>query len=270
VRFFGVSEFNRIVIHRDMPRLPLSHTDLNLNNTLVLDPVMGDSGAFYVPPAEATIYQSLLPYCDLLLPNQFELETLTEMKIENLSNLLEAVSLLHQRYKVPHVFITSTQFQNNSEAELKQASEELTLIGSTARSDGRPRPFLIRAPYLPVYFTGTGDMFAALMTSRLRESVERSGLHKVHSWVSPDDVSALDLPLAKAAESVVASMQAVLSKTYEHYGSVRAEYDGKDENHDKDKNLRLMKAVELRVVGNMEALYNPPNMERYRAQNVHV
>lgn len=40
----------------------------------VLDPVMGDNGRVYVAPDVVPAYKSLVPYADLILPNQFEAE----------------------------------------------------------------------------------------------------------------------------------------------------------------------------------------------------
>jgi pyridoxine kinase len=40
----------------------------------VLDPVMGDNGRLYVAPEVVPEYKALLPYADLVLPNQFEAE----------------------------------------------------------------------------------------------------------------------------------------------------------------------------------------------------
>jgi pyridoxine kinase len=227
---------------------------------------MGDSGAFYVPAAEAPIYRSLLPMCHLLLPNQFELETLAGSKITTLASLTHAVGVLHKEHNVPHVFVTSTQPQDTPNQEVST----LTLIGSTARSDGEARPFLIKAPYFPVYFTGTGDTLSALMTARLRHEAEKSGLLSVDGWVSPDHVPELELPLAKAAQLVVASMQAILSKTWKSYQATKTsdQEDGSGEEWEKARRLRLMKAVELRIVGRVHELTNPPDLDKYQPKKI--
>jgi pyridoxine kinase len=236
----------------------------------VLDPVMGDSGVFYVPPSEAPVYQSLLPLCHLLLPNQFELETLTNTKIVDITSLVDAVGVLHREYKVPHVFVTSTMVKEEKKGNEPQEPSYLTLIGSTAKADGTPRAFIIKAPYFPVYFVGTGDTFAALITARLREEASRAGLLNVDGWVSPDGVSNLDLPLAKAAETVVASMQALLSRTHKRYEKVKATVNenNSEEEYRKETRLKLMKAAELKVVGHVNDLTNPPGVEQYRARSI--
>lgn len=62
-------------------------------------------------------------------------------------------------------------------------------------------------------------MFAALMVVRMREAVTYSatdGTKHTASWLSPDDVEPTSLPLARAAEKVLASMHEVLERTCEH------------------------------------------------------
>ena len=63
------------------------------------------------------------------------------------------------------------------------------------------------------FFSGTGDLFAALAIVRLRESSLEAGLDKTSSWLSPDHIQATELPLAKAVEKVLASMHKILGKT---------------------------------------------------------
>jgi pyridoxine kinase len=229
---------------------------------------MGDSGSFYVDPNEAPIYRTLLPLCHLLLPNQFELETLTETNITDTSSLLQAVAKLHKQYHVPHVFVTSTHLKPEG---LGSAPTTLTLFGSTASSDSTPRPFMIEAPYHPAYFVGTGDAFAALMTARLRHQAQKADLLGVDGWVSGDAVPALELPLAKSAELVVASMQAILLKTFERHEDVGRSLDtaGSEALSAQERHLRLTKSLELRVVGNVSDLIDPPDVEQYRAREIH-
>jgi pyridoxine kinase len=40
----------------------------------VLDPVMGDNGKLYVAEEVVPAYKALVPFADLILPNQFEAE----------------------------------------------------------------------------------------------------------------------------------------------------------------------------------------------------
>lgn len=56
----------------------------NPNMRYVCDPVMGDNGAFYVPPELAPLFrEKVCPLAYMITPNQFEAEQLTETTIED-------------------------------------------------------------------------------------------------------------------------------------------------------------------------------------------
>jgi pyridoxine kinase len=178
--------------------------------------------------------------------------------------------------------------------------EDLTIIGSTATSDFKPRLFRIDTPALPLFFSGTGDMFAALTIPRLIEAVKNAPsvpsssnttspsttdppsipLFSRPSWKSPDDVPAEDLPLAQACQKVLASMQAVLAKTAMRCEREMKSYDeraekegcgsGEEDQADtaKRRHLALTNASEVKVVRHVRELMDPPNLERFRARRV--
>lgn len=139
----------------------------------------------------------------------------------------------------------------------------MTIIGSTSRSDFSPRFFKIDIPAIDCFFSGTGDMFAALTVVRLREAVTEADLNSTKSWVSPDDVSALDLPLAKAAEKVLGSMHAILSKTKEARDKELEGMGGplgameKEKDSERRMGLRRTKAAEVKVVRCLGDLREP-------------
>ncbi|OJD12327.1 pyridoxal kinase [Emergomyces pasteurianus Ep9510] len=154
----------------------------------VLDPVMGDQGRIYVNEDVVPAYKKIVPHADLILPNQFEAELLSGIKITTLSSLADAITCLHRTYNVPHIIVTSVQLPSissssssanalftaagsNSTSPDSTHRDTLTIIGSTARSDGSPRLFKVEVPRLDCFFSGTGDMFAALTVARLREAV---------------------------------------------------------------------------------------------------
>lgn len=232
---------------------------------------MGDAGHLYVTPSVLPAYKSLLRFADLLLPNQFEAELLSDVKITDLPSLAKAIQVLHKEYQVPHVIITSVNFGEE---------ERLSVIGSSATSDWQPRLWKVSVPSYPVFFSGTGDMFAALTVARLREAVQEARVQDVASWRSPDDVEAIQLPLAKAAERVLASMQAILGKTYEYYQeNLRAIEEAESRSGPSHKeaeegpsraHLSRTKATEVRVVRNAKYLADPPNLGDYRAVAVDV
>ena len=139
----------------------------------------------------------------------------------------------------------------------------MSIIGSTACSDFSPRLFKIDVPAINCFFSGTGDMFSALMVVRLREAVLEAKLNNTKSWVSPDHVSAIALPLAKAAEKVLGSMHRVLMKTKEARDQELESTGGplgameKEKHSEKRLGLRRTKAAEVKVVRCLEYLRDP-------------
>lgn len=297
----------------------------------VLDPVMGDNGKLYIPVDEVPEYKALLREADLILPNQFEAELLSDTPITDLKSLATAIEVLHKTYQVPHVIITSLRLtrdnhtisprvptrpsskagtgthtpsesqpltaatshpstwatcnpSSNPQAPVQEQDvETLTIIGSTATSDHKARLFRIDTPQLPLFFSGTGDMFAALTIPRLIEAVRAgstpdSDLHATPSWRSPDAVPATELPLAKACQKVLASMQAVLTKTADacrdkmevfemRMGKVGAGLGG-DAEMEKRRHLALTQASEVQVVRHVGELLEPRGLERFTPRAV--
>ena len=147
----------------------------------------------------------------------------------------------------------------------------MSVIGSTARADFSPRIFKIDVPAIDCFFSGTGDMFAALIVVRLREAVTEANLTGTKSWVSSNDVKATDLPLAKAAEKVVGSMHAILVKTKEARDQELERLGGplgvleKEKDSEKRLGLRRTKAAEVRVVRCLDDLRSPRTDWRAKA-----
>ena len=104
--------------------------------------------------------------------------------------------------------------------------------------------------------------------------------------MSPDNVEdPTELPLAKACEKVLSSMQMVLEKTAEARERVMKEYEGEEggkmgsvgsgvdgvegqDSKDKKRYLTETRAAEVRIVRNVDFLKHPE--KRYKAQNVDV
>lgn len=140
-------------------------------------------------------------------------------------------------------------------------------MGSTARADRSPRLFRIDVPAIDCFFSGTGDMFAALTVVRLREAVTDAGLGSSTSWLSPDNVDAIELPLAKAAEMVLASMHAVLRETKQARDEALERVGkslGQSAGNGRDMYLLQTKAAEVRPVRHMPDLKRP--RVQYRAK----
>ena len=157
--------------------------------------------------------------------------------------------------------------------------EYLTIIGSTATSDFKPRLFRIDTPKLPLFFSGTGDMFAALTIPRLIEAVRAvPDLSSKPSWRSPDDVAPDDLPLARACQKVLASMQSILGKTAETCKVKMEAFDkrnGKEEGEEAEgdggvsrRHLALTNASEVTVPRYVNDILDPPDIERFKPSAV--
>jgi pyridoxine kinase len=254
----------------------------------VCDPVMGDNGRLYVAAETVPAYRDVVRRADLVLPNQFEAELLSGVEIVDGRSLREAVGVLHGDLGVPHVVVTSLRLGGGEgeEKEEEGGGPMLSVVGSTATAEGTPRLFRIQVQAMPVFFSGTGDMFAALLVGRLREAALRAGVLDRVSWMSPDGVAPTELPLAKATAKVLASMGAVLKDTERHYRVVKKAVEEEEEERErekengrgggvdaaqeweKEKHLRLTRAAEVRVVRNARALREPPNVEAYAAAEV--
>ncbi|KXT07650.1 hypothetical protein AC578_10189 [Pseudocercospora eumusae] len=244
----------------------------------ILDPVMGDNGRIYVAEDCVDAYKALLKDADLILPNLFEAELLSGERISDLQGMGKAIGKLHREFGVPNVVVTSIRLPETSPVEEGEEAM-LSVIGSTATSQGNPRFFRITLPALPVFFSGTGDMFAALLVARFREAAQAAGVLQIASWKPADEVPGPELPLAKAVSRVLASMHAVLKDTARHYeavsqalGEEKVLNEGVGEAAEKDRamerHLKLTRAAEVRVVRNARALREPPDLEKFRAEAV--
>jgi len=118
------------------------------------DPVMGDDGRLYVPAEIPAFFATrAVPHADLLVPNHFELATLTGVPIATLAAAKEAAGALRQRMRAggPRaVLVTSLQVDNSVPGGAEQ------LLACDAGT------FLIRTDLLPAKFSGAGDLLAAL------------------------------------------------------------------------------------------------------------
>ncbi|EGX91788.1 pyridoxine kinase [Cordyceps militaris CM01] len=223
----------------------------------VLDPVMGDNGNLYVAADVVPAYKSLLAYADLIIPNQFEAELLSGVKITDMKSLAAAIHAFHKNHRVPHVIITSV---NISSPDIPAG--HLCVVGSTMTSTGQARLFKTVFPSIDCYFCGTGDMFGALVTVRMREAAAAAAsVMGCASWVSGDAVAAVDLPLARATEKVLASMHEVLTHTKDAMQGVvdrtLAAMTQDERQGDKQKMLAGKKAAELQLVRNLDCLRLP-------------
>jgi pyridoxine kinase len=129
----------------------------NPNALYCCDPVMGDVGrGFYVKPDIPGMFKNeLVPLADIVCPNVFELEALTDVTIKNFNDALKAINILHEMG--PSIVLV-TSFRENP--------EELSMIASNKENICK-----ITTPLLPLgSVAGTGDMTASVFLSRYLET----------------------------------------------------------------------------------------------------
>jgi len=137
----------------------------------VCDPVLGDDGVFYVPRELVTVYkEEVISLATILTPNQFECEVLSDVAITDSASAVAAMDALHAK-GVRCVVITSSNLPaGQSEVMTLFASvpwdevcDEETRWPAGARAGGSHARFSMEIPRLPIHFTGTGDLTAALL-----------------------------------------------------------------------------------------------------------
>lgn len=144
-----------------------------------LDPVLGDDETgFYVPNGEkiSESYKSnLIPLADIITPNKFEASVLTGVKINSISDAFEAIDVFHQT-GISVVCITSFDIfdETNNHVGEKQMNCLMSYKPNANRraicDDKETQVWRIKFPKLDCPFTGSGDLFAALITAWLRKT----------------------------------------------------------------------------------------------------
>merc|ERR1711916_5063 len=121
----------------------------NPNILFICDPVLGDLGRLYVPEELIHIYSNqVIQFADIITPNQFECELLSNMKIDSEEKAWDALNELQS--KGAKIVIASSLDTNKE--------KKITLLSSGNKQ------LEIESRALPQHFTGTGDCFTALIT----------------------------------------------------------------------------------------------------------
>jgi len=68
---------------------------------------MGDEGRLYVAEEIVPAYKEMIRSADLIVPNCFEAEILSGVKITDMASLVQAISELHKVFQVANVIVTS-------------------------------------------------------------------------------------------------------------------------------------------------------------------
>ena len=161
----------------------------------VIDPVMGDHGRLYVSKEVADlISKELIPHAGMLTPNQFELETLTGIKLDGYATARLACEMLHAR-GVETVVVSSLE----PESLPGRQRDSIHLYASQRVEGGllTSRQYIVDQPMVDGVYVGTGDLLAALL-------------------LAAEEKHPNDLP--SALEVACSTMQAVLRRTLRERG----------------------------------------------------
>lgn len=166
----------------------------NENVTFVCDPVLGDHGKFYVPPELVKVYRdTVIPVCDVVTPNQFEVEQLAGVDVKTMDDARKACDRLHTMGPST-VFITSLILDEGDASE-----KTISILASKRRKDGdADEVWRIDCPMIPGSFTGTGDLTASLLLAHLAKE--------------PSNIPSV-------MEKVINTMYVVIQRTHESSGT---------------------------------------------------
>lgn len=125
----------------------------NPDLTIICDPVMGDDdlGVFVDPDLVAQFRDRLVPLADIITPNQFELELLSDRPARNIAALMAALSAIRGPDQMAAV--TGCTLEDTPAGQLETLAFAKGRLSRTA------------APRIPIRPCGTGDLFTALLVA---------------------------------------------------------------------------------------------------------
>jgi pyridoxine kinase len=193
-----------IDVLRQLPSLVQTQKQSNSNAMFVCDPVMGDNGALYVSAELAALYRDeIVQLADVVLPNQTELEYLTGCIVTDEQSMLRAIDRLHD-IGPRTVIVKSCTID---------ATLRLYASRRTAHSVQRYRAVI---PRVDGYFSGTGDLFAALYIAwsvRLNDDLHamlENTLATLHSIiVRTADAHSKELHLVQSVNDIINPQRSV-------------------------------------------------------------
>lgn len=163
---------------------------------VLVDPVFGDKGRSYVPEDVITaIIECMLPLADILTPNQFELNFMSNQPVNTLA---QAKSALH------HIISKPTQIAIATGIENQQTIHDICLHNSEI--------YDISAPLFDNGVSGAGDAFASLFLSQMiKGQTINTALH-IASVTTHHIISHSQSPLTMNIESGLHAYQSLLKR----------------------------------------------------------
>ncbi|KAJ3025513.1 UNVERIFIED_CONTAM: hypothetical protein HDU68_007072 [Siphonaria sp. JEL0065] len=201
---------------------------LPVSTLKLIDPVLGDNNHLYVPNELVPIYRDcLIPLADVITPNGFEAELLSGVSIKSTKDVFSALKRLHALGPTS-VVITSV--------DLDEAFPTLTLFCSHSPSK---QVYSIEFPKLKGSFTGTGDLFAALLLARLGSDTLGLKIDVDH--------------LVSACELAVSTLHHVLNETVD-WMKLKGVYNEGSSGERGDDNVKFR---ELRLIESKKWIESP-------------
>lgn len=160
--------------------IKLKREELGTTSFYTFDPVLGDDDTgFYVPDGEKiteAYMKNLLPLADIITPNRFEASILSGVDIGNSSTqeaLSDAIKAIEKLHMLGPKIVIITSFEIASEPDYLTCilSQRSPIVQNDTLENGKKRGvWIVRIPKLNCAFTGTGDLFAALITAWLQKT----------------------------------------------------------------------------------------------------
>ncbi|WP_419901692.1 pyridoxal kinase [Kiloniella sp.] len=130
-----------------------SYKQLKPKGLYCLDPVMGDrgKGLFVSEGIPELIIDQLLPLADIITPNKFEFDVITQTNAKTFSEMISVARLLIKKNSLRCVVVTS------AEQPVDKGKPKIGVLVVKAET-----AWLISTPYLAVSPSGAGDLFTGL------------------------------------------------------------------------------------------------------------
>ncbi|KAH3903588.1 putative pyridoxal kinase BUD17 SCDLUD_001232 [Saccharomycodes ludwigii] len=152
----------------------------NCDMKWILDPVLGDNGKLYVTEGMVEIYKKILTECHIFCctPNQFEMELLTAGQISTFDDLYKGFIKFHELYpNVKYIVVTNCNIQL-----LHNNSHDDNIIVACYNTITNKMHYC-KTPLIPARFSGSGDLFTALLTDQLLQNNDGVVVNSLHDAV---------------------------------------------------------------------------------------
>ena len=155
------------------------------------DPVMGDDGALYVKEEIVDIYRAVVvPLANVVKLNKTEAEVLTGLGIASADDVRRSIDVIHDMGPET-VVISSCPASCFAGVDPEYDPHMIYVAGSTRKGRCGSERFFMKVPHIEGYFSGTGDLFSALLLG----------------WMAKGDSA------ETACEKTVATLKVVLERT---------------------------------------------------------